>query len=103
MRIRTLAVGLLAGGLALTTLTACGKEGTPTTPGSGDQSGTNAPAALTYPVATGVDLAGSPVFAKMKSAGALTVTDGGGHRNGVRRAQGEQTPHDHGGIAERRM
>jgi glutamate transport system substrate-binding protein len=73
MRIRTLAVGLLAGGLALTTLTACGKEGAPTSPGSGDQSGTNAPAALTYPVATGVDLAGSPVYAKMKSAGALTV------------------------------
>ncbi len=71
MRIRTLAVGLLAGGLALTTLTACGKEGTPTSPGS--QSGSNAPAALTYPVATGVDLAGSPVFAKMKAAGALTV------------------------------
>ena len=44
MRIRTLAVGLLVGGLTLTTLTACGKEGTPTSPGSGDQSGTNAPA-----------------------------------------------------------
>jgi glutamate transport system substrate-binding protein len=73
MRIRTLAVGLLVGGLTLTTMTACGKEGTPTTPGSGDQSGTNAAALPTYPVATGVDLAGSPVFAKMKSAGALTV------------------------------
>ena len=73
MRIRTLAVGLIAGGLALTTLTACGKEGTPATPGSGDQSGTNAPAALSYPVAQGFDLPGSPVYAKMKSAGALTV------------------------------
>jgi len=73
MRIRTLAVGLLAGGLALTTLTACGKEGTPATPGTGGQSGTNAAALPTYPVATGVDLAGSPVFAKMKAAGALTV------------------------------
>jgi glutamate transport system substrate-binding protein len=72
MRIRTLAVGLLVGGLTLTTLTACGTEGTPTSPGSGDQSGTNA-ALPTYPVATGVDLAGSPVFAKMKAAGALTV------------------------------
>jgi glutamate transport system substrate-binding protein len=68
MRIRTLAVGLLVGGLVLTS---CGKEGTPASPGG--TSGTNAAALPAYEVATGVDLAGSPVFAKIKAAGKLTV------------------------------
>ncbi|WP_326569666.1 glutamate ABC transporter substrate-binding protein [Amycolatopsis rhabdoformis] len=68
MRIRTLAVGLLAGGLLLT---ACGKEGTPAAPG--DASGANTAALPTYTVAQNVDLAGSPVFAKIKTAGAVTV------------------------------
>jgi glutamate transport system substrate-binding protein len=69
MRIRTLVVGLLVGGLALT---ACGKEGTPASPGGTE--GANAGAQLpSYTVATGVDLAGSPVFAKIKTAGKLTL------------------------------
>ncbi|GAA3529750.1 glutamate ABC transporter substrate-binding protein [Amycolatopsis ultiminotia] len=70
MRIRTLAVGLLAGGLLLT---ACGKEGTPDSSG-GDQSGAASSAPLpTYPVAQNVDVAGSPVFAKMKAAPKIIV------------------------------
>jgi glutamate transport system substrate-binding protein len=69
MRIRTLAVGLLAGSLLLT---ACGKEGTPTSPG-GDASGSNTAALPTYTVAQNVDLAGSPVFTKIKSAGSITI------------------------------
>ncbi|WP_033293393.1 glutamate ABC transporter substrate-binding protein [Amycolatopsis jejuensis] len=67
MRIRTLAAGLLAGGLLLT---ACGKEGTPT--GSGGESANNA-AVPTYEVAKDVKLDGSPVFTKIKSAGSITV------------------------------
>ncbi|OLZ48585.1 glutamate ABC transporter substrate-binding protein [Amycolatopsis keratiniphila] len=70
MRIRTLAVGLLVGSLALT---ACGKEGTPSSPG-GSSEGANAGAQLPqYTVASNVDLAGSPVFAKIKAAGKLTL------------------------------
>ncbi|RJQ88231.1 glutamate ABC transporter substrate-binding protein [Amycolatopsis panacis] len=70
MRIRTLAVGLLAGGLLLT---ACGKEGTPAS--GGDQGGPSSAAAPlpTYPVASNVDLPDSPVFAKIKAAGKLVV------------------------------
>jgi glutamate transport system substrate-binding protein len=68
MRIRTLAVGLLVGGLALT---ACGKEGTPATTTPGGQGGTAA--APTYPIAQNVDLPGSATFAKIKSAGKLTL------------------------------
>jgi glutamate transport system substrate-binding protein len=66
MRIRTLAVGLLVGGL---TLTACGKEGAPaaTTPGS------DAAALPTYTVAQNVEVLGSPTFAKAKAAGKLTL------------------------------
>ncbi|HWD03907.1 MAG TPA: glutamate ABC transporter substrate-binding protein [Amycolatopsis sp.] len=69
MRIRTLAAALLAGGLLLT---ACGKEGTPASPG-GDASGTNNATLPTYTVAQNVDLPGSPEFAKIKSSGKLTV------------------------------
>lgn len=59
MRIRTLVVGLLVGGLALT---ACGKEGTPDT------------AALpTYTVVQNVDVPGSATFAKAKSAGQIVL------------------------------
>ncbi|MDT7727812.1 MAG: glutamate transport system substrate-binding protein [Actinomycetota bacterium] len=68
MRIRTLAVGLLVGGLALT---ACGKEGTPDTAAPGGA--TNAATLPTYTVAQNVDVAGSPAFAKAKSAGKLTL------------------------------
>jgi glutamate transport system substrate-binding protein len=67
MRIRTLAVGLLVGGLALT---ACGKEGTP----AGQSGDANGGAALpTYTVAQNVDLPGSPTFQKAKSAGRITI------------------------------
>ena len=61
MRIRTLAVAVLAGGLMLS---ACGKEGSP-----GD-SGTSAPQQT---AASGVDVPGSPDFAKMKSAGKVVI------------------------------
>ncbi|HVW42700.1 MAG TPA: glutamate ABC transporter substrate-binding protein [Amycolatopsis sp.] len=66
MKIRTLAAGLLVGALALT---ACGKSGTPTG-GTGDTGGAAAPS---YTVATGVDVAGSATFAKIKSKGGITI------------------------------
>jgi glutamate transport system substrate-binding protein len=68
MRIRTLAVGLLVGGLALT---ACGKEGTPSGGNPGQaQSGAQLP---TYQVAQNVDVPGSPSFAKIKGRGGLVI------------------------------
>lgn len=60
MRVRTLAVALLAGGLALT---ACGKEGTP-----GD-SGT----APSQQVAADVKVDGSPTFEKMTKRGKVVI------------------------------
>ncbi|RZQ59957.1 glutamate ABC transporter substrate-binding protein [Amycolatopsis suaedae] len=62
MRIRTLAAGLLVGGLALT---ACGKEGTPNDPGG--------QAPPQQQVAQNVEVANSPTFAKMKAAGRVTI------------------------------
>jgi glutamate transport system substrate-binding protein len=61
MRVRTLAVGLLVGGLALS---ACGKEGSPSS-----SSGPSTTAA----VETNVDVAGSATFAKMKSRGGVII------------------------------
>ncbi|PPK62238.1 glutamate ABC transporter substrate-binding protein [Actinokineospora auranticolor] len=61
MRVRSLVVGLLATGLALT---ACGKE---VTPSSGGQTTTPPPAA------TGVTVDGSPTFDRMKQAGKITI------------------------------
>ncbi|MFD9893694.1 transporter substrate-binding domain-containing protein [Amycolatopsis sp. NPDC059027] len=66
MRIRALTAVALVGGLGLT-MAACGKEGTPSSPGG------SAAALPTYTVAQNVDVAGSPVFARIKAAGALTV------------------------------
>ncbi|NKQ52936.1 glutamate ABC transporter substrate-binding protein [Amycolatopsis sp. K13G38] len=66
MKIRTLAAGLLVGALALT---ACGKEGSPSG-GTGASGGAQPP---TYTVASNVDVAGSPTFAKIKSKGGLTI------------------------------
>ena len=66
MKIRTLAAGLLVGAL---TLTACGKEGTPSG-GTGDTGGAATPS---YAVASNVDVAGSATFAKIKSKGGLTI------------------------------
>lgn len=60
MRIRTLAVGLLVGGLALT---ACGKEGGP---------GDTAPVP-TQQVAGDVQVAGSPTFERIKSRGKVII------------------------------
>ena len=60
MRIRTLAVGLLVGGLALT---ACGKEGGP---------GDTAPVP-TQQVAGDVQVAGSPTFERIKSRGEVII------------------------------
>lgn len=60
MRVRTLAVGLLVGGLALT---ACGKEGSPNGAGS----------APTQTAAADVTVAGSPAFDKMKSRGKVVI------------------------------
>ncbi|MBP2331032.1 glutamate transport system substrate-binding protein [Kibdelosporangium banguiense] len=60
MRVRTLAVGLLVGGLALT---ACGKEGSP---------GETAPPP-SQDVAADVKVDGSPTFDKMKKAGKVVI------------------------------
>ncbi|QFZ17499.1 glutamate ABC transporter substrate-binding protein [Saccharothrix syringae] len=60
MRVRTLAVALLAGGLALT---ACGKEGSPTDTGS----------TVSQEVATDVKVDGSPTFQKMQSRGKVVI------------------------------
>ncbi|GAA3851536.1 glutamate ABC transporter substrate-binding protein [Saccharothrix violaceirubra] len=60
MRVRTLAVALLASGLALT---ACGKEGSP-------GEGTPAP---TQAVAQDVKVEGSPTFDKIKSRGKVII------------------------------
>jgi glutamate transport system substrate-binding protein len=65
MRIRTLAVGLLVSGLALT---ACGKEGAPEESGTGGENG-DAEQSLSYEVAQDVTVEGSPTFQAMKSAG----------------------------------
>lgn len=59
MKLRTLAVGVLAAGLALT---ACGKEGTPGGEGSVAQS-----------TAADVTVAGSPTFDKMKQRGKVVI------------------------------
>ncbi|EHR62478.1 glutamate ABC transporter substrate-binding protein [Saccharomonospora cyanea] len=69
MKIRTLTVGLLAAGLALT---ACGKEGTPSDAGGSNGDGGNT-AALSYEVAKDVTVEGSPTFDKMKKAGHVVV------------------------------
>src|SRR5919199_993292 len=68
MKLRTLAVGLVVGALALT---ACGKEGSPTAPTA--PGGKEAPAALSYPVATNVQVAGSPVFQAMTQRGRVVI------------------------------
>ncbi|WP_019815259.1 glutamate ABC transporter substrate-binding protein [Saccharomonospora saliphila] len=72
MRIRTLAAGLLAAGLALT---ACGKEGAPSDSGSGEGNGGdgNAAETLSYEVAQDVTLEGSPTFEKMTNRGGPIV------------------------------
>jgi glutamate transport system substrate-binding protein len=67
MRIRTLAAGLLVGAL---TLTACGKEGTP----SDSTGGTAGAAGLPqYTVAQNVTVPGSPTFTKIQGKGGLTI------------------------------
>lgn len=63
MRVRTLAIGLLVGGLALT---ACGKEGTPEDPTTGGPS-------TTQKVATDVTVDGSPTFERMKAAKKVVI------------------------------
>jgi glutamate transport system substrate-binding protein len=62
MKLRTLAVGVLVGGLCLTALTACGKSGTP-----------GSEPAVSQTTATGVTVAGSPTFDKMKQRGKVVV------------------------------
>ncbi|MGH3991408.1 MAG: glutamate ABC transporter substrate-binding protein [Pseudonocardiaceae bacterium] len=59
MKLRTLAVGVLVGGLALA---ACGKEGTP-----------GSEPAVSQTTATNVTVAGSPTFDKMKQRGKVVV------------------------------
>jgi glutamate transport system substrate-binding protein len=61
MRVRTLAVGLLVGGLALS---ACGKEGSPSSGGG---------PSTTAAVETNVAVAGSSTFDKMKSRGKVII------------------------------
>jgi glutamate transport system substrate-binding protein len=76
MRFKTTAAAALAV-LALTaTATACGKEGSPSTSGSTDKgaSGSASTAALpAYTVKTGVDLAGSTTWDRIKKNGKLVV------------------------------
>jgi glutamate transport system substrate-binding protein len=67
MKLRTLAVGLVVSALALT---ACGREGSPTAPTA--PGGQEAPA-LSYPVATNVQVEGSPVFQAMTQRGRVVV------------------------------
>ncbi|PRX49583.1 amino acid ABC transporter substrate-binding protein (PAAT family) [Prauserella shujinwangii] len=69
MKIRTLVVGLMVSGLALT---ACGKEGSPTGSGSGD-GGDGGAQLPTYEVAQDVSVEGSPTFAKMQQSGGPIV------------------------------
>lgn len=59
MKLRTLAVGVLVGSLALA---ACGKEGTPADEG-----------AVSQTTATDVTVAGSPTFDKMKQRGKVVI------------------------------
>jgi len=61
MKLRTLAVGLMVGGLALT---ACGQEGSP--------GGGGAPV-VTQSAAAGVQLQGSPTFDKMTQRGGVVI------------------------------
>jgi glutamate transport system substrate-binding protein len=64
MKYRKLAAALLVGALALT---ACGKEGSPASPGGGTA------AAPSYPVAADVALTGSKTFDAMKAKGRVTI------------------------------
>jgi glutamate transport system substrate-binding protein len=64
MRVRTLAIGLLVGGLALT---ACGKEGTPTNDATGGGPST------TQKVAKDVKVEGSPTFERMTTNGKVVI------------------------------
>lgn len=64
MRVRSLAIGLLVSGLALT---ACGKEGTP---GSG---GVNEGPSTTQKVAENVKVEGSPTFDRMTQNGKVVI------------------------------
>ena len=66
MRFRKLAAVALLGGLVLA---ACGKEGTPASPGGG---GGAAPAA-SYPVASNVNLTGSKTFDAIKARGRVVI------------------------------
>ncbi|WP_329185359.1 glutamate ABC transporter substrate-binding protein [Actinacidiphila glaucinigra] len=76
MSFRTTAAAALAV-LALTaTATACGKEGSPSSSGTPDKSGSSSAAAAelpTYTVKTGVDLAGSKTWDRIKKNGKLVV------------------------------
>jgi glutamate transport system substrate-binding protein len=65
MRYRKLAAVALIGGLVLA---ACGKEGTPASPGGGSA----APAAA-YPVASNVNLTGSKTFDAIKARGRVVI------------------------------
>jgi glutamate transport system substrate-binding protein len=67
MKLRTLAVGLVVGALALT---ACGREGSPTAPTA--PGGQEAPA-LSYPVAENVQVEGSPTFQAMTQRGRVVI------------------------------
>ncbi len=64
MRVRTLAIGLLVGGLAMT---GCGKEGTPTDDSTGGGPST------TQKVAEDVKVEGSPTFDRMTQNGKIVI------------------------------
>jgi glutamate transport system substrate-binding protein len=72
MKLRALAVALIAGVVALT---GCGREGTPAAPaGGGGSGGSEAPAAeLSYPVAQNVQLPDSPTLQTMQQRGRIQL------------------------------
>jgi glutamate transport system substrate-binding protein len=67
MKLRTLAVGLVVGALALT---ACGREGSPAAPTA---PGGEAAPELSYPVAENVQVEGSPTFQAMTQRGRVVI------------------------------
>jgi glutamate transport system substrate-binding protein len=72
MRMRNLVATLGAGALALTAV-ACGKDEPAAGGGGGGNASDSCGELHKFTTASGVDVAGSPTFAKIKSAGKLTV------------------------------
>jgi glutamate transport system substrate-binding protein len=72
MRMRTLVATVGVAALALT-VGACGKDGEPAASGGGGSTGDSCGTPHKFDVASGVDVAGSPAFTKMKARGNAVV------------------------------